>query len=160
MRAEDGRYSGPEPLREYGSPPRVRGRPERQTQRPQDGRFTPACAGTATRPGHVAGVPTDHRRVCEDGGVKLGAVLTQNGSPPRVRGRLSGRAIGAAVIDSETVAERDGGGSAAGLLPQRDGRSLAAEHDGIQQPDSGRQPAPDHGGARPRRSVVDCCAPG
>ena len=95
-------------LSRHGSPPRVRGRPDRWEPCAAAPRFTPACAGQtlishlhphrlsvhprvcgADSAGHVvAPGMTVHPRVC---GADLPAQrrqIARNGSPPRVRGRL------------------------------------------------------------------------
>ena len=61
-----------------GSPPRVRGRPDRFFQPPPGGRFTPACAGQTRKPARNHTERTVHPRVC-------GADLLGAGFGPVVR---------------------------------------------------------------------------
>ena len=74
-----------------GSPPRVRGTAAVAEAAGQLGRITPACAGNRgiQRPDHV--LHGDHPRVCGEQAVMATTLITQLGSPPRVRGTVAHR---------------------------------------------------------------------
>ena len=69
-----------------GSPPRVRGTVASKSVSKRLLRITPACAGNSTplrcRDFHIE----DHPRVCGEQAVMATTLITQLGSPPRVRG--------------------------------------------------------------------------
>ena len=71
-----------------GSPPRVRGKPQKSLPARRSAGITPACAGKTRRLGGRVQGTWDHPRVC---GENLLGLLSQDahpGSPPRVRGKL------------------------------------------------------------------------
>ena len=79
------------PKADYGSPPRARGHVHPAVARREDGRFTPACAGTcpcfdSLRPAHPV-----HPRVRGDMEVRVWSWTTKSGSPPRARGHALAR---------------------------------------------------------------------
>ena len=70
-----------------GSPPRVRGKPERifcPSSRP---RITPARAGKTRRLQRRGSPDTDHPRACGENNYRKPAESLRKGSPPRVRGK-------------------------------------------------------------------------
>ena len=71
-----------------GSPPRVRGKPDKLDKREGSVRITPACAGK-TGTGYLTVVRHgDHPRVCGENLVSYLPPFMTEGSPPRVRGKL------------------------------------------------------------------------
>ena len=72
-----------------GSPPRVRGKREHAHQGMLGARLTPACAGKTSSTTSAAGASPAHPRVCGENAVLVTAVDEGEGSPPRVRGKLS-----------------------------------------------------------------------
>ena len=72
----------------YGSPPRARGRLALVAGAGQEGRFTPAGAGTARPPACRPCARAVHPRGRGDGSPTRTPVSIRNGSPPRARGRL------------------------------------------------------------------------
>ena len=72
-----------------GSPPRVRGKATRSTFLRRCTRITPACAGKSET-FVVREVSTgDHPRVCGEKSAWIAVVMSQAGSPPRVRGKAA-----------------------------------------------------------------------
>ena len=76
-----------------GSPPRVRGKANRENKFPMIVGITPACAGK--RPSRVCGEmrSRDHPRVCGEKILAFRLSLTSGGSPPRVRGKAVSSSI-------------------------------------------------------------------
>ena len=72
-----------------GSPPRVRGKPERFTRLRQRMRITPACAGKTFSQFWDLQFVRDHPRVCGENQIIRVRALDNVGSPPRVRGKQS-----------------------------------------------------------------------
>ena len=74
---------------EMGSPPRVRGKGADLGREQRHEGITPACAGKSHAPRDPSGADRDHPRVCgEKDGINKNGVRFQ-GSPPRVRGKVS-----------------------------------------------------------------------
>ena len=73
-----------------GSPPRVRGKPHGYMIHAHTCRITPACAGKTLQALSRALLPQDHPRVCGENAAIMLPVSTSGGSPPRVRGKLTG----------------------------------------------------------------------
>ena len=71
----------------YGSPPRVRGKHAKKLRRVSEPRITPACAGKTRRPGGRGCWTADHPRVCGENTDAKKALASEDGSPPRVRGK-------------------------------------------------------------------------
>ena len=70
-----------------GSPPRMRGKPDRYQAHGHGYGITPACAGK-TRHRHRHSQPLrDHPRVCGENCWEKAQALADWGSPPRVRGK-------------------------------------------------------------------------
>ena len=82
-----------DPARVIGSSPRVRGTLDRQTALRCDQRFIPACAGNTTSTQAALFSKSVHPRVCGKHGARMGAVLVDGGSSPRVRGTHAQRAF-------------------------------------------------------------------
>ena len=80
------------PLEEgIGSPPRMRGKQRLGLRSVQERRITPAHAGkTVIFYGDTETV-TDHPRACGENVTEVGKVVWDVGSPPRMRGKLSGQ---------------------------------------------------------------------
>ena len=73
---------------EEGSPPRVRGKPICLLILNSLFRITPACAGKTRLPSIVELSGKDHPRVCGENTIIISSILSNLGSPPRVRGKL------------------------------------------------------------------------
>ena len=73
-----------------GSSPRVRGKPARSALRRRSQRLIPACAGktAVTRASLI--IQTAHPRVCGENALRQVYSLVDEGSSPRVRGKLQG----------------------------------------------------------------------
>ena len=71
-----------------GSPPRVRGKPCELGKKLQYLRITPACAGKTRRGFFRGDARWDHPRVCGENEGGWAAWQADQGSPPRVRGKL------------------------------------------------------------------------
>ena len=71
-----------------GSPPRVRGKVQPNTNNIQGSRITPAYAGKSTRLSLFAIFSGDHPRVCGEKNADLLRSRILRGSPPRVRGKV------------------------------------------------------------------------
>ena len=80
-----------------GSPPRVRGKVEREGKPLSSHRITPACAGKSCWFGKFQFGFEDHPRVCGEKSSPLGTKFCVKGSPPRVRGKAFGQAWDAIV---------------------------------------------------------------
>ena len=80
-------YWPPLQPRDQGSPPRVRGKRQRQLGRVPEGRLTPACAGKTRWRRPTSSPRWAHPRVCGENGQRLGRETAAGGSPPRVRGK-------------------------------------------------------------------------
>ena len=70
-----------------GSPPRVRGKPTFPLTSFSLFGITPACAGKTTSLADSLKPPRDHPRVCGENLQFCKALRSQQGSPPRVRGK-------------------------------------------------------------------------
>ena len=75
-----------------GSPPRVRGKVATSHRCPRRLWITPACAGKRAVPVGNMETPQDHPRVCGEKRPGNRRGLRCGGSPPRVRGKVSGAA--------------------------------------------------------------------
>ena len=73
-----------------GSPPRVRGKHPPIANFIRGGGITPACAGKTSSETSFLLIPRDHPRVCGENPCGCCARAARRGSPPRVRGKLSG----------------------------------------------------------------------
>ena len=72
----------------WGSPPRVRGKVFREHgNRPGPG-ITPACAGKRNSMRHASPLRSDHPRVCGEKDRRRTFLNLDEGSPPRVRGKV------------------------------------------------------------------------
>ena len=79
-----------EPVKQ-GSPPRVRGKDFVHSTRFGDLGITPACAGKRHAAHHLQSFGWDHPRVCGEKPPLRSTGTWTGGSPPRVRGKGSGR---------------------------------------------------------------------
>ena len=70
-----------------GSPPRVRGKVVKSSERIADAGITPACAGKSTHHNAKNGESEDHPRVCGEKKAREYGEAKKKGSPPRVRGK-------------------------------------------------------------------------
>ena len=71
-----------------GSPPRMRGKGlYTQILLPQSG-ITPAYAGKSRDRTNLTAAPWDHPRVCGEKGICTKCIQQQQGSPPRMRGKV------------------------------------------------------------------------
>ena len=75
-------------LRDVGSPPRVRGKGKSRRIPALQGGITPACAGKRTFAFSGSDVVKDHPRVCGEKSDGKIPADEQQGSPPRVRGKV------------------------------------------------------------------------
>ena len=91
-----------------GSPPRVRGKVGHKDAGDLLAGITPACAGKRTSGGRTPTTGRDHPRVCGEKAEADAASLTEQGSPPRVRGKAAGH---------------QHGGGGAGITPACAGKS-------------------------------------
>ena len=73
-----------------GSPPRVRGKALWRGLRVATRRITPACAGKSKLRNRTQHIRRDHPRVCGEKLQAEQAATIQQGSPPRVRGKVIG----------------------------------------------------------------------
>ena len=73
--------------RDWGSPPRVRGKPAVSMTKRKRTRITPARAGKTKPRRHNCRPAGDHPRACGENAVKNIGQKIKNGSPPRVRGK-------------------------------------------------------------------------
>ena len=71
-----------------GSPPRVRGKGPDDRAHPLVPGITPACAGKRKPHLHKKGCTWDHPRVCGEKCPNCGRKMKQQGSPPRMRGKV------------------------------------------------------------------------
>ena len=71
-----------------GSPPRVRGKVSVFPYFHRLSRITPACAGKSANPQGEKGEPKDHPRVCGEKVNIIFKIENNQGSPPRVRGKV------------------------------------------------------------------------
>ena len=85
-------------FRAAGSPPRVRGKPIHAISRSTQAGITPARAGKTFRPPPFSACIVDHPRACGENPRRPAFGGFVPGSPPRVRGKLSGREIIAAPV--------------------------------------------------------------
>ena len=74
---------------EWGSPPRVRGKPSSHSLHFQVVGITPACAGKTHQESPERRLARDHPRVCGENCWKTGDIKASVGSPPRMRGKPS-----------------------------------------------------------------------
>ena len=81
-----------------GSPPRVRGQYQHSVRGKDDGRFTPARAGTMTSGNVVTVTKAVHPRACGDNHKRRAVERITSGSPPRVRGQLALILLGVGLI--------------------------------------------------------------
>ena len=81
--------------RQLGSPPRVRGKEIHLGEIDLQDRITPACAGKREPPPAFRACGRDHPRVCGEKAYGNNYHLPDQGSPPRVRGKVF-RSAGAA----------------------------------------------------------------
>ena len=70
-----------------GSPPRVRGKENKDRCDFCRTRITPACAGKRACASSSYGSRRDHPRVCGEKKIKIDVIFAVLGSPPRVRGK-------------------------------------------------------------------------
>ena len=70
-----------------GSPPRVRGKVHRAPEIFRAARITHACAGKRTSRLNAGSKPKDHPRVCGEKLIPCLRNISEQGSPPRVRGK-------------------------------------------------------------------------
>ncbi len=80
------REDGPRADLRQGSPPRVRGEVDAETQNAYSGRITPACAGRSATISSMHSKAPDHPRVCGEKRANAFKKTFRIGSPPRVRG--------------------------------------------------------------------------
>ena len=73
--------------RAWGSPPRVRGKEERDAAANSKTGITPACAGKSQYRLQNDQRPKDHPRVCGEKSFSKSPASSRRGSPPRVRGK-------------------------------------------------------------------------
>ena len=73
-----------------GSPPRVRGTGNRRMKKLLPLRITPACAGNSSSKYRMPSFSKDHPRVCGEQDYILNPKREIRGSPPRVRGTVTG----------------------------------------------------------------------
>ena len=78
----------PTASQKQGSPPRVRGKRERDAGYGQDQGITPACAGKTATYLRSFLERWDHPRVCGENRRSFCPFQSSEGSPPRVRGKL------------------------------------------------------------------------
>ena len=78
---------GPQTIAQ-GSPPRVRGKDGNGNTKKAYTGITPACAGKSGRYGSPHSVSQDHPRVCGEKNLLVPWEQTNQGSPPRVRGKV------------------------------------------------------------------------
>ena len=83
-----------------GSPPRVRGKQIASRVEDNTSRITPACAGKTYTDAAVLCDYADHPRVCGENSVNYQLRHDKNGSPPRVRGKLSSSSASASRCGS------------------------------------------------------------
>ena len=76
-------------LHNWGSPPRMRGKPHRPKERGGTPGITPADAGKTAAITIFAAVLWDHPRGCGENLSALFLMTACTGSPPRMRGKLS-----------------------------------------------------------------------
>ena len=76
---------------EWGSPPRVRGKDTNDANTGATVGITPAYAGKSCRSPQGAGRAWDHPRVCGEKMMATAEAKAMEGSPPRMRGKVSGR---------------------------------------------------------------------
>ena len=74
--------------RSWGSPPRMRGKVKTPQKGLQGPRITPAYAGKRRRCCAFRWLPWDHPRVCGEKGKYFIYVKRNQGSPPRMRGKV------------------------------------------------------------------------
>ena len=74
-----------------GSPPRMRGKAERRSKRPQNPGITPACAGKSIGETLLETIDRDHPRVCGEKQQMIADAGKGMGSPPRMRGKAERR---------------------------------------------------------------------
>ena len=72
-----------------GSPPRVRGKGAAAPSPTSTARITPACAGKRSRGFGIAHILEDHPRVCGEKSAQARSQYASEGSPPRVRGKVT-----------------------------------------------------------------------
>ena len=72
---------------ESGSPPQVRGKPDKQKPVRLKRRITPAGAGKTSNSSANSTANTDHPRRCGENFATVGKTLKIYGSPPQVRGK-------------------------------------------------------------------------
>ena len=77
-----------------GSPPRVRGKADREAVAVDDDGITPACAGKSILDWRILGYQRDHPRVCGEKAIVCLFPQIVPGSPPRVRGKARYNIIG------------------------------------------------------------------
>ena len=70
-----------------GSPPRMRGKAERRSKRPQNPGITPAYAGKRLGLATRTSRERDHPRVCGEKALSTFSSRKNSGSPPRMRGK-------------------------------------------------------------------------
>ena len=76
---------------DYGSPPRVRGKPPAFTACKPGRRITPARAGKTNPDFDLVSLQQDHPRACGENSHSPRFATATSGSPPRVRGKPAGR---------------------------------------------------------------------
>ena len=95
-------------LQPRGSPPRVRGKDDHRAQHIHRHGITPACAGKRQSAMRWTRPSWDHPRVCGEKRQTVEAVTAEQGSPPRVRGKvtLSGTVEGEVGITPACAGKR------------------------------------------------------
>ena len=102
-----------------GSPPRMRGKAERRSKRPQNPGITPAYAGKSSEDTRRSGTNGDHPRVCGEKSFENGVKGYFEGSPPRMRGKGWVVAVAVAFLG---ITPAYAGKSAAKEFACKDGR--------------------------------------
>ena len=74
-------------MTDLGSPPQVRGKPDKKERLVSDEGITPAGAGKTFFGGVPAALGRDHPRRCGENSVLDGTATEAVGSPPQVRGK-------------------------------------------------------------------------
>ena len=72
-----------------GSPLPMQGKDLLRSPGGRKERITPACAGKSSSEGGIIFPPTDHPRLCGEKFCQRGGSLTDDGSPPPVRGKVA-----------------------------------------------------------------------
>ena len=84
-------------LSQSGSPPRMRGKHARSIEITYNPGITPAHAGKTRQQKTAPPAGQDHPRACGENKTQWSPTRNQPGSPPRMRGKPDGVAVGAAL---------------------------------------------------------------